>query len=338
VDFNVNKIRQYGVSIFTQALGDTSGSWQSEQFLPTLDLKPGRDKTARILTDVLRTLGINQVVSLPKNFRASIQALETADVVKVHSTPQIATISGNAASITIGETRYYKLLKEVRSGAEVSGANLVGTDERFEQKQFDTKLEVTPWVMDSGYVMVKIRPEFNIPRSGGTPDRPPTIDTRVLESMVRLRNGQTIVLGGQRQSENVVNSRGIPLLSSIPILGWLFSSKTIAKNETQMMIFLTPHVYYGNEAEVSPDTYFGDEITKMLDKNDPEKRAEKRAAKRAEWRAGRERRKLERKVRQAEPPSAQAPAPTPTPAPAPSTASAVADTTATPPVREKPAQ
>jgi type II secretory pathway component GspD/PulD (secretin) len=81
---------------------------------------------------------------------------------------------------------------------------------------------------------------------------------------VRLRNGQTIVLGGQRQTENMVSRRGVPILSSIPILGWLFSSRTITKTETQMMIFLTPHVYYGDDNQVKPSDFFGEEVKKML--------------------------------------------------------------------------
>ncbi len=297
VEFNLSKIRSYGVSIFTGGLGDTAGDWQSEQFLPTINLKPGQKKTALVLNNVLKHLGAKKVVTLPKNFRSSIQALETADIVKVHSTPQIATINGNTASITIGETRYYKLAKETISTTSNTQTNVIGTDERFIEKKFNTVLEVTPWVMAGGYVMVEIRPEFNIPRSGGSEDRPPTIDTRVIKSMVRLRDGQTIVLGGQRQTENVVNSKGIPFLSSIPVLGYLFSSKTITKNETQMMIFLTPHVYYGgDEGVVSPDDYFGDEINKMLEKHDPdmkqkrkEERRLERGKRRAERRQGRKR-------------------------------------------------
>ncbi|MBD3314527.1 MAG: hypothetical protein GF344_01960, partial [Chitinivibrionales bacterium] len=184
----------------------------------------------------------------------------------------------------------YKLTKEtIAPGGNTD--NLVGTDERFEVLKFNTQLQVTPWVMDSGYVMVEIRPEFNIPRSGGDPNSPPNVDTRVLESMVRLRDGQTIVLGGQRQTENIIKGRGVPFLSSIPILGWLFSDKQFAKVETQMMIFLTPHVYYGDEGTVSPDDYFGDEINRMLDKHDPdrlrrriEERRENRREKREEER------------------------------------------------------
>ena len=273
VDFNVNKIRDYGMSLFTQGYNDTSRSWLSEEFLPTLNLKPGRNRTTRILGEVLKSIGIDQIVDLPQNFRAAIRALESADIVRVHSTPQIATINGNSASITIGETRYYRLQKETKAPVENNNA-IIGTDERFEVIKFNTQLEVTPWVMDEGYVMVKIRPEFNIPRTGGDAGTPPNVDTRVIESMVRLRNGQTIVLGGQRQTENVVNSKGVPFLSSIPILGWLFSSRTVTKNETQMMIFLTPHVYYGDDNAVSPDDYFGKEVNKIIDKYDIDKKKE----------------------------------------------------------------
>jgi type II secretory pathway component GspD/PulD (secretin) len=269
VDFNLDKIREFGISAFTGGLRDSTGSLTSEQFLPGMILKPGRLKTAEVLNEVMKFVGIDKIVKLPENFRASIQALETSNIVKVHSTPQIATINGNPASITIGETRYYKLTKETKS-ATITGDNVLGTDERFEVLKFNTQLEVTPWVMDGGYVTVKIRPEFNIPRAGGDGSKPPNVDTRVLESMVRLRNGQTIVLGGQRQTESVVKSQGVPFLSSIPILGVLFSNRSVSKIETQMMIFLTPHIYYGDEGTVTPDDFFGKEINRMLDKYDPD--------------------------------------------------------------------
>jgi type IV pilus assembly protein PilQ len=100
VDFNVNKIHEYGMSLFTGS-SDSSVDWLSKKFLPTLDLKPGRKKTERVLEAVLKSFGVDRIVELPSNFRAAIQALESADIVRVHSTPQIATINGNAASIII---------------------------------------------------------------------------------------------------------------------------------------------------------------------------------------------------------------------------------------------
>jgi type II secretory pathway component GspD/PulD (secretin) len=275
VDFNLSKIRSYGFSMFTQTPGDTSGNWLNENFTGSsgLDLKPGVNRTQSVLTSVLKAIGINQIVQLPSTFRSEIQALESANIVKVHSTPQIATISGNQASITIGETRYYKMEKEETS---TTGMNpVIGTDQRFEVIKFNTELDVTPWVMEDGYVMVKIHPEFNIPEAGGDASTPPDVDTRVIESMVRLRNGQTIVLGGQRQIENMVTSAGIPFLGSIPILGWLFSNKTTTRTETQLMIFLTPHVFYGDDNQVAPNDFFGSEIQKLLDDDKEETKGNK---------------------------------------------------------------
>jgi type II secretory pathway component GspD/PulD (secretin) len=263
VDFNLNKIKDYGFTMFTQGAKDSSGNWLSEKFLPEIDLKPGRQNIQRVLGNVLKQIGLDQVINLPQNFRAEIHALETANIIKVHSTPQIATINGNQASITIGETRYYKMKKEETTALPTQTA-VIGTDERFEVIKFNTQLSVTPWVMEDGYVMTKIRPEFNIPQTGGDGTTPPNVNTRVIESMVRLRNGQTIVLGGQRQTEDNVTRSGIPFLSSIPVLGWLFSSKTITQTETQMMIFLTPHVYYGDDNQVSPTDYFGKEVDKLI--------------------------------------------------------------------------
>jgi len=89
---------------------------------------------------------------------------------------------------------------------------------------------------------------------------------------MRLKHNETIVLGGYRANEEMVNRKGIPFLSSIPILGTLFSSKTVSSTETQMMIFLTPRIYYADDVSVRPDQKFGHEINKVLDNYDEGRR------------------------------------------------------------------
>lgn len=294
VDFNVSKIQSYGLSMFLGGKGESEG-WDQESYLPGLSLKPGKKRVQKILNNVLKHVGSNRVVTLPENFRMNLEALESNDLVRVNSVPQIATISGNKGTITIGETRYYKLKKETKNAAITTGDAVVGVDERFQSMKFNTILDVTPWVMDDGNVMVEISPEFSIPRSGGEADRPPTTDTRTINSMVRLNNNQTIVLGGLRHSEEIVNRKGIPFLGSIPILGNLFSSRSMSKNETQMMIFLTPHVYYENEGNVNPDDYFSSEIEDALDRFDPERKKEKDAIEKRERSKRRKKRKAGRK-------------------------------------------
>jgi len=295
VDFNVSNIRSVGVSMFMGGGNEDPGFWGQEQYLPGLDLKPGVGRITDVINNVLSVTGSNKIVTLPADFRIHLEALETASMVKVQSTPQIATVSGNPASITIGETRYYKLLKETTS-PNMTGDAVIGTDERFEEKKFNTVLQVTPWVMADSQVIIEINPEFNIPRLGGDESVPPTTDTRVIESMVRLRHNETIVLGGYRATEEVESSKGVPFLSSIPILGYLFKSSSNSNTETQMMIFLTPRIYYGNDVSVEHDDYFGRQVEDALRELHPNREDEQEAAEDAERQARRDARDAEREA------------------------------------------
>ncbi|MDD5672699.1 MAG: hypothetical protein PHC61_00925 [Chitinivibrionales bacterium] len=265
VDFSVNKFRQYGVTFFTGGTAPDSASHgtSTEEYFPQVtNVGAGSARIASAMRQVLKFLNINQVVALPANFMANINALEGADVAKVYSTPQIATLNGNPASITIGETRYFKQVQQADVNNGAAAPYRITTNENFEKIQFNNKLEITPWVMADRYVTVKIKPEFNIPRSEANSDVPPSVDTRVLESTVRLKDGQTIVLGGQRQTSTTTSTRSLPFLGSIPIIGWLFSSHNTEKVQTQMMIFLTPHIYYNEEGAVIPGDYFDEGLNR----------------------------------------------------------------------------
>ncbi len=269
VDFNLSKTRQYGLQLF---VADTVPKMQDNYF-PAVSTRVGQPTLQHALNEVLRYTHINDVVSLPANFMGMINALEQADIAKVHSTPQIATLNGNTASITIGETQYFKLTSDVVNPSSGASGTVISTSEHFEKYQFDNKLEVTPWVMADRYVTVKIKPEFNIPRTKDNSGIPPTADKRDLESIVRLRDGQTIVLGGQRNTSETESKSGVPFLSSIPVLGWFFSNTTKVKNETQMMIFVTPHVYYKDEGTVNPQDFFKSKLEDFnIDKDKTKKK------------------------------------------------------------------
>jgi len=101
---------------------------------------------------------------------------------------------------------------------------------------------------------VEVLPEFNTPSGTLDPDIPPTINRRVLNSTVRLRDGETIVLGGLVQNTESVTIDKVPLLGSIPILGRLFQNRSSNNTKSELMIYITPHVYYGSEGAVNPDS------------------------------------------------------------------------------------
>ena len=188
--------------------------------------------------------GIGSIGQLPANFYFKVQALEREGYARVRSRPQIATLSGHTANISVGTTQYYVL----RSLYPITspGGGLTGEVEQFEQVEANVSLEITPWVSASGDVTAEIKPRFATPVGVLNADVPPTINSREVNTTVRLRDGQTIIIGGLiQESQSEVEER-VPFLGSIPLLGRLFRSTRVDKRTSELVVFITPHVFYGD--------------------------------------------------------------------------------------------
>jgi len=113
-------------------------------------------------------------------------------------------------------------------------------------------------VTGEGEITCEIVPDFSEPEGSFNSTVPPTLNKRYVKSSVRLRDGETIVLGGMvKESVNDVYNQ-VPFLGSIPILGWLFKNVERVHSKSQLLIFVTPHIYYGHEGSVD----IADEIEK----------------------------------------------------------------------------
>lgn len=104
------------------------------------------------------------------------------------------------------------------------------------------ELKIIPWVSASGEITVEIHPEFSTPKGSLDPTRPPTIDHRILDSTVRLREGETIILGGLRQTIDNVTINKFPILGSIPLVGRLFQNRSKNKTTAELLILVTPYL------------------------------------------------------------------------------------------------
>lgn len=205
----------------------------------------GDGETANgILASVANLFGIQKIGRLPPDFYFRVHALSKEGKVNVRSRPQISTLNGHAAHISIGTTQYYILRTETPYTSP--GQVVLQQTERFEKVEASVKLEVVPWVSASGEVTTEIRPEFSTPVGEFDPEVPPTINSRILESTVRLQDGETIILGGLIQEAEQTTQNRVPILGSIPLLGRLFRSESRTKKKAELVIFLTPHVFYGD--------------------------------------------------------------------------------------------
>lgn len=246
VEIKVDKLRQYGLDLFSK---DNNGTTTPTQFYPVFSQEYNRNEIVRFLTKYLNVAS-NITSAIPSNFTAILNVLENEGVSNLISRPQIATLNGHAANITFGTTQFYTLEKEVVVPG--NNGNVVQKVQEREKIDINMTLSVTPWVSANKEVTMDITPTFDV--AGNSPgfNLPPPINRRTLNSTVRVKNGEMIILGGLiSQSENQYIDK-VPFLGDIPLVKWIFSTRKIEKSKTQLMIYLIPHVYYGSEKKVDP--------------------------------------------------------------------------------------
>lgn len=249
VDFNDTDVSELTLSAGegTPVDEDSSGNVAATRWLPEIrHLLSGGELNEYLASLGKYFSGVN-IGKLPEDFYLQIAALEKLEKVDIRSKPQISTLNGHPAQLKIGETRYFKLDTETPLGGNVN-QNLpyIATTERFETVDINISLEITPWVSASGEITVEIHPEFNTVDGENEAGLPPNIRSRSLTSTVRLRDGETIVLGGLIEERETESTRRFPLLGRLPLLGKLFSSRSVNKSKSELIIYVTPHLSYSD--------------------------------------------------------------------------------------------
>ncbi|MEK6653221.1 MAG: type IV pilus secretin PilQ, partial [Nitrospirota bacterium] len=155
----------------------------------------------------------------------SLQALESIKKSKTLSNPRILTMDNEAATITQGVTFYTTSTSAEGTKTEAQNAAL--------------SLSVTPRITPDGYISLKLTVSDDSLASVS----PPVKNTKTLSTQALVKDGETLVLGGIYLDSEINDETGIPLLSKIPILGWLFKTKQdVGPGPTEMLIFITPRV------------------------------------------------------------------------------------------------
>jgi general secretion pathway protein D len=166
---------------------------------------------------------------------AALSAAASRGDVEIVSRPVLLASNNTEARILVGSQRPF---------VQVSRSLPTDTPTRDQVVQYrdvGTKLTVRPTINQDGYVSLVIHQEVNSATSETAFDAP-VISTREAATQVLVRDGQTIVLGGLRDSQRDATQGGVPLLSSIPLLGGLFGSANRSSNRTEFYLFLTPRI------------------------------------------------------------------------------------------------
>jgi type II secretory pathway component GspD/PulD (secretin) len=163
-----------------------------------------------------------------------LSALSQLQDTKVVSNPTIVTLNNNAATINVGEERpipSYTYSQE-RGTYEVSG---------FTYRPIGIILKVTPQVNTTGTIRLSIDPEVSQSTRDATFQGAaiPIVETRKVSTTVVLKDGYTMGIGGLLRSATNDSSSKIPVLGSLPLVGRLFSSKSVNKESSNLIIFIT---------------------------------------------------------------------------------------------------
>ncbi|MCX8021928.1 MAG: hypothetical protein N2745_04060 [Syntrophorhabdaceae bacterium] len=177
---------------------------------------------------------------------AFVRAVATADNINILSHPQILTMNNEEAEIHVGENRPYTTSTRVDTAG-----NPINT---YDYRDTGIKLKVKPSINRDGFVYLNIQQEVtkvtkDLVQTGSTTQIPaPTTLKRSTKTTVGVRDAQTIVISGLMEDNSEGHSTGIPILSSIPILGNLFfSSKSKQYDKKNLLVFITPRIIYNSE-------------------------------------------------------------------------------------------
>jgi type II secretory pathway component GspD/PulD (secretin) len=174
--------------------------------------------------------------------KLSLKALIQDGKVKIRANPRVATLEGQKATIYIAKEEYYSI---------VTGP-VTYPYTQLEKIMVGVSLNITPYLSDKNEITVEIVPEVSDVIGTGSAGLP-VVSRRTVTTKVRVKEGETIIIGGLLQKNESTTRKKIPLLGDIPILGYLFSNTSKVVNENEVVIFITPHIL--NEAgEVNPAT------------------------------------------------------------------------------------
>ena len=170
-------------------------------------------------------------------FTVLFKAMMTNGEARSLGKPKVITMNNNPAVITSSREAAVSTVTRTDGGGS-SSASTSGV----ERRRVGLTLTVTPQVNKEGYVTLTVAPSYSDLVASETGNGNYDTVTRAVSTQVRVKSGQTVVLGGLLQSNEKESVRKVPILGQIPIIGWFFTSKTKTKSTSDLVIFLTPTV------------------------------------------------------------------------------------------------
>ncbi|MCS7253968.1 MAG: BON domain-containing protein [Armatimonadota bacterium] len=197
---------------------------------------------------------VGRVFTRISNIQSVLQMLISKNVARLLSAPSAVAASGKQAKFTVGGE--IPIPMTLLGGPAAGVQTPLGTGvlaQGVEFRQYGIILAITGTIDHSGVIKLKLQTEVSAPVPAMAVNvwgaAIPGFRTRSYETELELKPGEGVVLAGLISSEDVQYWRRVPILSSIPVLGELFKSRRFEKRETELAIFVTPTIIFGEAAQ-----------------------------------------------------------------------------------------
>jgi pilus assembly protein CpaC len=233
-------IRQFGVNLFSTGALNTPGSVSTQQFSPPSPAAvngviggPVSGTTSTFnLSDALNVFAFRPDL----NLGATIRALQSQSLIEILAEPNLIATSGKEAILLVGG----EFPVPVVQGGGAAGAVTI------QFREFGIRLNFLPIVTEDNTIQLHVRPEVSALDFANAATLAgftiPALSTRRVETDVELAPGQSFVIAGlldQRVTESLTR---IPGLANIPLLGAIFRSRTQNKNDSELLVLVTPEL------------------------------------------------------------------------------------------------
>ncbi len=178
---------------------------------------------------------------------------------RVVATPKIAVVENQEARIHIGEKQAYI----TNTTTQTTSTTTVAEEVTF--VDVGIQLFITPIINEDGFVTLRVKPEISSVVSYLTTaanNKIPILNTSTAETTVMVKDGSTVIIGGLEQESETKNSKEVPFMSRIPLVGNLFSSSDKTKERTEFLVMVTPHIISGEELTTGYRRDFGYRLDK----------------------------------------------------------------------------
>jgi pilus assembly protein CpaC len=226
-----NNTLELGLNLISTGATNTIGSVTTGQF-PSFKVQPG-PPASLTLGDALNFFLFRSDL----NLAASIKALQTRGLFEILAEPNVLAINGKQASFLAGGEFPYPILQ--------GGGGGVGTV-TVAFREFGIRINFLPVITPRGTIRLDVAPEVSaLDFAGGLSINGsliPALTTRRVQTEIELEAGQSFAIGGLLDRRLTETVQKIPLLSSIPWLGKLFQSKSLNKQNNELLVIVTPEI------------------------------------------------------------------------------------------------